>query len=151
MEQRFKEYIGTDFKVLYSPKLCIHAAECVRGLPDVFQPQAKPWIQLENAEVQELARVIAQCPSGALQLESGAAPETAPNPPVFTLLENGPIYVRGEYTFPNTEIRTTRLALCRCGQSNNKPFCDNQHQQGFQAYACQLEPTKLLSSSNTQP
>jgi uncharacterized Fe-S cluster protein YjdI len=142
MEIRFKDYQGTNFKVLYSPRLCIHAAECVRGLPQVFQPQAKPWIQLENAEVHELARVIAQCPSGALQLESNAVPpETAPNTPVFRLLENGPIYVSGEFTFPDTQIRTTRFALCRCGQSGNKPFCDNQHQHGFQADACRLEPS----------
>ncbi len=140
-EIRFKEYAGTDFKVLYSPRLCIHAAECVRGLPNVFLPQAKPWIQPENADVEHLARVIARCPSGALQLESSAVPaETAPSQAVFTLLAHGPIYVQGEFTFPDTAVRTTRFALCRCGQSNNKPFCDNQHQQGFQAKACQLKP-----------
>jgi uncharacterized Fe-S cluster protein YjdI/CDGSH-type Zn-finger protein len=137
----FKHYLGTGFSVKFSPKLCIHAAECVRGLPDVFKPSQKPWIQLEHAELQSLAAVIAACPSGALQLEAAnLIPQETVQGVTFHLVLNGPIFVRGEFVFPNTNVRTTRFALCRCGNSNHKPFCDNAHLQGFKAPAAQLQP-----------
>ena len=112
-----------------------------QGFTVGFSASSQTLDSTRDADVTALAEVIERCPSGALQLESKAVvPETAPNTPVFTFLEHGPIYVRGEFTFPNTQIRTTRFALCRCGQSNNKPFCDNQHQKDFQADAGQLKP-----------
>jgi uncharacterized Fe-S cluster protein YjdI len=139
MDIRFKDYPAQGATVKYSPRLCIHAAECVRGLPEVFKPDQKPWIEAQNASFEALAQTIARCPTGALQLEAAGYSELAPEQPVFTLLENGPIYVRGQITFPNTTIQTTRFALCRCGHSENKPFCDNAHQKGFAADACRIE------------
>jgi uncharacterized Fe-S cluster protein YjdI len=136
----FKSYPSGAAVVKYSPKLCIHAAECVRGLPEVFQPSQKPWIQPDNAGFAELAQTIARCPTGALQLEAAGYTEAAPTPPLLKLHKDGPIYVRGEFRFPETEMRTTRFALCRCGHSSNKPFCDNAHLQGFAADACCIEP-----------
>jgi 3-phenylpropionate/trans-cinnamate dioxygenase ferredoxin subunit len=53
--------------------------------------------------------------------------------------KNGPLIVEGEVELFDTEnnrlpLEKTRIALCRCGASSKKPFCDGTHSQiGFQA------------------
>ena len=46
-----KEYTNGDLTVIWKPKSCIHAAECVKRLPNVYDPNAKPWIKAENASI----------------------------------------------------------------------------------------------------
>ena len=64
-----KEYKKEDIKVVWNQEKCIHAAECVKGLPNVFKPQEKPWINVENASKEELIQTISKCPSGALTIK----------------------------------------------------------------------------------
>ena len=64
-----KEYKKEDIKVVWNQEKCIHAAECVKGLPNVFKPQEKPWINVENASKKELIKIISKCPSGALTIK----------------------------------------------------------------------------------
>ena len=45
---------------------CQHVANCVRGLPQVFDTKARPWIDPHAASVDELVAQIGQCPSHAL-------------------------------------------------------------------------------------
>jgi uncharacterized Fe-S cluster protein YjdI len=47
----------------------IHAGVCVKTLPQVYDPKARPWINIENATTEELIGQVAQCPSGALSIE----------------------------------------------------------------------------------
>ena len=61
-----KEYSNGKFTILWKPKKCIHAAECVKRLPKVYKPREKPWLTIENASTQELKEQINACPSGAL-------------------------------------------------------------------------------------
>lgn len=129
-----------DITVYYNAKLCIHAAECVRGLPQVFDTSKKPWIQPEHAAADALADVIHRCPSGALHYErlDGGASETIPDEMTGTFAENGPLYLRGAIKLTDSEgkllFEGTRVALCRCGASKNKPFCDRSHKEiAFQA------------------
>ena len=61
-----KEYTNRDITIVWKPTLCQHAAECVRLLPNVYNPREKPWIKPENASTNELISQINQCPSGAL-------------------------------------------------------------------------------------
>lgn len=61
-----KEYSNGELTVLWKPAKCIHAAECVKSLPEVYNPAEKPWIKAENASTQALKDQIAKCPSGAL-------------------------------------------------------------------------------------
>ena len=49
-----------------NPSLCIHAGECVKALPKVYNPKERPWIKVENATSDELRAQVAKCPSGAL-------------------------------------------------------------------------------------
>lgn len=61
-----KEYQKGNLTVIWKPKKCIHAGVCVKTLPKVYDPDAKPWITPENASVQALKKQIDSCPSGAL-------------------------------------------------------------------------------------
>ena len=133
MSDKIRTYENKDIEVQYSAKRCIHAAECVGGLPRVFNPKRRPWIEPDAAEPNSLAEVILRCPSGALHLErkDGEATESAPEKNTVSVCADGPLYVHGDAHITNadgeTVIQDTRVALCRCGASKNKPFCDNSH------------------------
>jgi uncharacterized Fe-S cluster protein YjdI len=64
-----KTYEGRDVDVSFDPEVCQHAAECVRGLPAVFDSKQRPWIQPDNATAEEVVAQVAKCPSGALRIE----------------------------------------------------------------------------------
>jgi CDGSH-type Zn-finger protein len=111
---------------------------CVRGLPQVFDPEARPWVVVDAAGADAVAATIETCPTGALhyrRLDGGQQEQ----PPTETTIEprpNGPLFVRGPVHMVDADGRLiredTRVALCRCGASGNKPFCDGSHRRiGF--------------------
>lgn len=130
-----KEYSNGELTVVWKPKLCIHAEECVKRLPEVYKPKEKPWIQAENASTDELVDQISNCPSGALSFfyNDGreVKSEAAKAETKIDVLENGPLLVHGdlEVTGTNGEkvVKENTTAFCRCGASNNKPYCDGMH------------------------
>ncbi len=128
-------YEGKDITVSYDLKRCTHAAECVHGLGEVFDPDRKPWIDADAAPADEIAEVITQCPTGALHFErhDGGQEETTPEVNSAQVCLDGPLYLQGNIIIQSYEGETihedTRMALCRCGASKNKPFCDNRHQE----------------------
>lgn len=133
MEEDVHEYEGKAVTVTYDVERCIHARECVRGLPAVFDPDRRPWIEPDAASGDELAAVIERCPTGALHYERhGDGPvEATPEEPTVTVARDGPLYARGDVQILDPDGRTlledTRVALCRCGASDNKPLCDGTH------------------------
>lgn len=133
-----KTYRSEGIDVSFDPARCIHARECVRGLPAVFDVEKRPWIQPDRAAPENVAGVVMRCPTGALRFErrDGGAPEPVPPDNVVSVAEDGLLYVRGDVTLKEhdgaTLARETRVALCRCGESRNKPFCDDSHESsGF--------------------
>lgn len=133
-----KEYKKDDLIIIWKPKTCIHAAECVKRLPEVYKPNDKPWIQAENASIKELKQQIDACPSGALsyKLEDKEALSISSSETQVDVLENGPLLVHGVLNIlkPNgeKEAKTKVTAFCRCGASANKPYCDGKHNKiGF--------------------
>lgn len=64
-----KKYSTSELDVIWQPKKCTHAGECVKALPQVYNPKEKPWIKAENASTDELIAQISKCPSGALSYE----------------------------------------------------------------------------------
>lgn len=128
-----RSYEGAEITVHFDSRRCIHAAECVRGLRKVFDPRARPWIEPDAAPAEEVARVIERCPTGALSYETSAEGKRwacCPTPTELTVVADGPVYVHGAVSIHTEDDRTveeTRLALCRCGASTNKPYCDNSH------------------------
>lgn len=133
-------YQGEDIEVHYNLRRCIHAAECVRGLPAVFERDRRPWIEPDQATADEVVKVILRCPTGALFFDrkDGGDEEPLPDTNIIHINEHGPHYVRGNVLIKSPDGTTlkqeTRLALCRCGASANKPYCDNSHLKiGFEA------------------
>ncbi|MBZ0268941.1 CDGSH iron-sulfur domain-containing protein [bacterium] len=128
---KFKRYEHGDVTVEYGLARCIHAAECVRGLPAVFDPERRPWVDPSRADADAIVEVVRRCPSGALRAHvSGAADETPDASAVLRVVPDGPVHARGpiRLTLPGGEtVDEPRLALCRCGQSKNKPYCDYSH------------------------
>jgi CDGSH-type Zn-finger protein/uncharacterized Fe-S cluster protein YjdI len=127
-----RRYEGRGCSVTYDAKRCIHAAECARGLPAVFDSKAKPWIRPAETEADVLAPVIERCPSGALKLErADGTSEPVPTRNTATLTRDGPTYLRGDVELVGADgtvaMIDTRMALCRCGASQNKPLCDGSH------------------------
>jgi len=132
-KQTRRHYRGRTVDVSYDVRRCIHAANCVRGLPQTFNRQHMPWIEPDRAPPADVAEVVMRCPSGALRFERKDAglPEPIPSSSTVTLVSDGPLYVRGELKIVSPQGKLlhqdTRISLCRCGASNNKPFCDNSH------------------------
>ncbi len=123
-----KTYDGEAIRVHFNARRCIHARNCVLGLPGAFRVDERPWIYPDGAPVEELAAVIRACPSGALSYErnDGGTEETAPAVNRARLWEHGPLEVHGDLTIAG-EAAGTRAVLCRCGASKSKPWCDNSH------------------------
>jgi uncharacterized Fe-S cluster protein YjdI len=125
--------------VVWKPKLCIHAAECVKRLPQVYNPNEKPWIKVENASAEELMEQINACPSGALSYISENINETSEvMETIVDVLANGPLLVHGKLIVKDSKgnevEKTATTAFCRCGASSNKPYCDGGHAKiGFNA------------------
>ncbi|MYH48095.1 MAG: hypothetical protein F4151_00830 [Gammaproteobacteria bacterium] len=133
MKSKILHYSGEKAAVSYDVRRCIHAAACVHGLPDVFDPSRKPWIDPDRAEAEQLLQVIMRCPTGALHLERSDGEHAEPTPERNTAIveRNGPVYLRGDLEIVTGQgevlLKDTRIALCRCGASENKPFCDGSH------------------------
>jgi uncharacterized Fe-S cluster protein YjdI/CDGSH-type Zn-finger protein len=128
-----KEYANDDIVVVWEPAFCIHVANCLAGLPDVFDASRRPWVEPDLASADEIADVVMTCPTGALHFRrlDGGPEEPEPAETTIDVRPNGPIFVRGKVRIEDASghlIREdTRVALCRCGGSSNKPFCDGTH------------------------
>ncbi|MCX5202916.1 (4Fe-4S)-binding protein [Streptomyces sp. NBC_00237] len=123
-----KEYRGEKVDVTFRPGLCLHAAECVRGLPEVFDLQKRPWITPDAAAPELVSEVVRRCPSGALQYRSHDGPaEDAEHPTVITRNAAGQLFIRGDLRVDGSQgpHHETRVMLCGCGASGNQPYCDH--------------------------
>ncbi|SEF50851.1 (4Fe-4S)-binding protein [Sphingobacterium lactis] len=71
MEEKLIKYPhpNGEITVLWRPERCIHSGICVKTLPEVYNPKARPWITPEPATTEELIDQIDHCPSKALQYE----------------------------------------------------------------------------------
>jgi len=134
-----KRYTSEQVDVTFNLRRCIHSAVCLRGLPRVFNRKRRPWIDPAQAGADAITAVVLRCPSGALHVErkdSGAG-EGIPERNVVTLQPNGHLRITGNLSILASGVEIsgeTRATLCRCGASQNKPFCDNAHlETGFHA------------------
>lgn len=148
-----REYSNGEITVFWKPDACIHSTVCFMKLRKVFDPTKRPWVNMQGATTQEIITIVEQCPTDALtwkwnrnltsaeKEELNSKPvgeEMVPTPVVpptsvteITIIENGPVLIKGKFKMSKTsgeQIKTTeQIALCRCGSSKNKPFCDGSH------------------------
>lgn len=130
-----REYRSEGITVLWDATRCIHVGECLRALPGVFNTGQRPWVNVNAAAPEKIAEAVRLCPTDALRYRPGPGleEERPAQPTTIEARPNGPLYVRGkiQMTNPRDEVirEDNRVALCRCGASNNKPFCDNRHRE----------------------
>ncbi|MCP3866494.1 MAG: hypothetical protein GY703_00035 [Gammaproteobacteria bacterium] len=139
-ESKVYEFSGEKVKVCWDKQLCIHVGECVQAKGDLFIMGRDPWCQPDLTTVDSVADVVDRCPSGALYYDSkGDEQGVADWENTAVVAGNGPLFVRGDLEIDGVDGEKPgvrfRAALCRCGHSANKPFCDNSHVKvGFEDY-----------------
>ncbi|HEX7904345.1 MAG TPA: (4Fe-4S)-binding protein [Chitinophagaceae bacterium] len=144
-KETFK-YTNDEVTVVWKPKICIHSTLCWKGLIDVFNPKEKPWVKMEGASTERIIEQVRKCPSGALsyymnvdapadETEDKIVAESA-HITQIKVSANGPYLIQSEcliiHSDGKEETKTGTVALCRCGTSGNKPYCDGSHRKvGF--------------------
>lgn len=130
---KIKEYTNDEVTVVWEAEKCIHSAICVKGLPNVFKPNDRPWIKIDAASTDQLVNTVKKCPSGALSYYMNAEGDDASESleTKVEVLENGPLLVYGTLKVTdkdgNEDTKNKTTAFCRCGASQNKPYCDGAH------------------------
>lgn len=143
MDKSDRQYTNGEITVFWQPKKCIHATTCYRELIEVFNPRKRPWVNMDGASTEEIIRVVKLCPTQALsfsynkdlteriqkQPENGAVEKVVE----ARIMEDGPLILWGEFKIFDTEGNELKkmkmVSLCRCGASNNLPYCDGTHRK----------------------
>jgi CDGSH-type Zn-finger protein/uncharacterized Fe-S cluster protein YjdI len=127
-------YRGADVDVTFDAERCVHVRACVEGLPDVFDADRRPWVDPDAADADAVRRVVESCPTGALTHDGD---EATPDRNVAVVVADGPVHLRGDLRLLTPDgdriARETRVALCRCGHTANRPLCDGSHERTFEA------------------
>ena len=127
-----RDYRGAEIVVHFNRLQCSASEQCHKNLSTVFRVGERPWIQADRDKVERVIEIVTRCPSGALRYtRNGELGPKRNDPPGIRIRQNGPYEVEG-----NIPLRTEHwsdgavhdhYALCRCGASKNKPFCDGSH------------------------
>lgn len=67
LAQGYRKYRGKDMDVYFNLDKCNHIGVCSRENEKVFDPSNRPWIMVDMAPVDEVIRVVKECPTGALK------------------------------------------------------------------------------------
>lgn len=140
-DQKKISYPGERIDVEWDTRLCIHIGECGKSEGELFMAERKPWCDPDKIRVEHVVEIVERCPTGALtyQAKNGQISENAPEENNVLVSNNGPYFVSGDLDIDGIPEDmhgvAYRATLCRCGQSRNKPFCDNSHEEsGFKDY-----------------
>jgi uncharacterized Fe-S cluster protein YjdI len=143
MSGKTHQYTNGELTVVWKPDVCIHSTLCWKNLRSVFDPGKRPWINMSGSSTANIIEQVKLCPSGALSYfmnssTTGTTTEQAAQPqiPDIEILPDGPILIKNrcllQLSDGSEQITSGTTALCRCGASRNKPYCDGSHKQtGF--------------------
>jgi len=142
--ERRKTYPNKDITVIWKPDVCIHSTKCWKASLAIFNPKRRPWIDLSAGTTEQIIKIVDNFTSVELSYErnsnmSEQEAQTAQSQQSQTTVQvskGGPYLVKGKFVFVGTdgkeETKEGSIALCRCGGSSNKPFCDGTHSKiGF--------------------
>lgn len=123
-------YKGKKITIHDDRGICAHIGYCTDGLPKVFRMGKEPWIDPDAETVEKIIETVKKCPSGALSYSiDGVKYDKFSDAPEIQITEDGPYFVKGSIDLKDDDKPESEehYALCRCGNSKNKPFCDGQH------------------------
>ncbi|MBL7739236.1 MAG: (4Fe-4S)-binding protein [Chitinophagaceae bacterium] len=142
------KYTNGEVTVVWKPNVCIHSTLCWKGLIEVFNPREKPWIKMDGASTEKIIEQVRKCPSSALSYFLNEERQVSADDPDKVVKESasilkievsprGPYLIKTECLIVHSdgkeETKTGTVALCRCGSSGNKPYCDGSHRRtGFE-------------------
>ena len=131
-EDRRQDYTGSQITLHDNRGICSHAGLCTDGQPSVFRMKQEPWIDPDGAAQAEVIAVVRSCPSGALSYSvDDIEHRDQEGDPAILVSRNGPYLITGGADLADTPggegASREHYALCRCGASKNKPFCDGTH------------------------
>jgi uncharacterized Fe-S cluster protein YjdI len=141
MPRETLNYTNGEITVVWKPKACIHSALCWKGLVQVFNPRAKPWVKMDGGSTEQIIEQVKKCPSGALSYFLNTEDNSEDKKILLEIANmlkievsaNGPYLIKSEcrivYSDGREETKTGTVALCRCGTSLNKPYCDGNHRR----------------------
>jgi len=135
-------YDGQQLMIYDNRGICQHSGFCSDRLATVFRAGADPYVAPSGGRMDEIIRAIRDCPSGALsyaidgreardQVDWGGT-----RPPAIEVTKDGPYRITGGISLigadgtPEERAQGSspeHYALCRCGHSQNKPFCSGMH------------------------
>ena len=132
LDDKYVSYKGKKITIHDNRSICAHAGYCTDNLASVFRMKKEPWIDADAASVDEITATIQNCPSGALSYSIDEANNRkVEDEPTIKIAPNGPYVVSGGIELADTTwgegASRNEFALCRCGSSKNKPFCDGTH------------------------
>ncbi len=156
MEQENREYTNGEITVFWKPDKCIHATTCYRELIEVFNPRKRPWVNMKGAPSEKIIDIVNKCPTDALTFKwndeaknktsenekvksaNAYATEVHNRPVLVQVMRDGPLVVQGSfviYDAQGNQLKTMAMtSFCRCGATNNPPFCDGFHRKiGFKS------------------
>jgi CDGSH-type Zn-finger protein/truncated hemoglobin YjbI len=133
-------YVGTAVTVFDNRGICAHSGFCTDRLNSVFHVGQEPFVSPNGARMDDIIRAVRACPSGALSYGIGGVEARSQvdqeRPPAIEVSKDGPYRITGSIPLEddsdhpvlrNTGVSLEHYSLCRCGHSQNKPFCSGMH------------------------
>ncbi len=135
-------YVGQQVTILDNRGICQHSGYCSDRLATVFRPREEPFVAPSGGRMDEIIRAVRDCPSGALSyaIDGEEARDSVDyhgsREPSIEVTKDGPYRITGGVRLVDAEgadvprnegASLEHYALCRCGHSQNKPFCSGMH------------------------
>jgi CDGSH-type Zn-finger protein/truncated hemoglobin YjbI len=138
---RRDRYDGQRITMFDNRGICAHSGFCTNRVPNAFRTDQEPFIAASGARFDDLVKAAQQCPSGALSFALAGREESRDDvdtdrPPAIEVSRDGPYRVTGQIPLVDADgtgvprnqgVSLEHYSLCRCGQSQNKPFCSGMH------------------------
>jgi CDGSH-type Zn-finger protein/truncated hemoglobin YjbI len=145
-------YVGQQVTIHDNRGICQHSGYCTDRLATVFRRDTEPFVAPSGGRMDEIIRAVRDCPSGALSygVDGVEARDSVDHhgqrPPGIEVTRDGPYRITGGIALRDDQDHDGQdhdgqdqdvaraegssrehYALCRCGQSRNKPFCSGTH------------------------